>query len=181
MFFYLAPDALFTRIEDITGRWLTENGIAGLIIDLDNTLAEYHQAKPPKPVADWFNAMHATGVGLVVLSNNREDRVATFCDGMPVEHISRARKPRRGGYLRAAQVLGLDPARIAVVGDQIFTDVWGARRSGMMAVCVEPIKVKGNLLHRVRRWAETPFLKLAKGGKIHAGKIRTGREQRQLP
>lgn len=157
----LIPDAAFEKITDITPEWLRKKRIRGLVLDLDNTLAAYGEERPPKFAAEWISGMLAEGFGVVVLSNNHEARVKTFCTPLGVRFLSGAGKPFKSGYLRAAEMLGLPPGSVAVVGDQIFTDVWGAKRCGMTAVIVDPVSLKGHRFYRLRRLLEKPLIRRA--------------------
>lgn len=85
-----------------------------------------------------------------------------FCAPLGVRFVGGARKPLKRGYLKAAAMLGLPADRVAVVGDQIFTDVWGAKRCGMTAIIVDPFNLKGNKFYRLRRALELPLIRRAK-------------------
>ncbi|MDR2671501.1 MAG: YqeG family HAD IIIA-type phosphatase [Oscillospiraceae bacterium] len=157
----LIPDKVFTNIQDITPEWLLSRGLRGLAVDLDNTLAGYGQKRPTPDVIRWIGRMCEAGLGVVILTNNAEDRVQRFCAGLPVRYVPRARKPFSLGFKRAVDLLGLPPAQVAEVGDQIYTDVLGAKRSGLFSILVTPLHLKGHFFFSLRRRLEQPFIRKA--------------------
>lgn len=154
---HFRPDFCFDSVRDITAEFLAERRIKALALDLDNTLAPYKQRSVPSAVAAWLAAMRERGIKLLVLSNAHEQRVAEFCAPLGLPFISRAQKPKREAYRRACRQLALPPEQVAMVGDQIFTDIHGAKKSGLLALCVKPIALH-NPLFRLRNWVERPFL-----------------------
>jgi HAD superfamily phosphatase (TIGR01668 family) len=157
----LIPDRVFEAIQDIRPDWLRARGVKGLAVDLDNTLAFYGQAEPEPPVVRWVRSLVDAGIPVVVVTNNSEARVRQFCAPLGVPYVFRAGKPRLRGLKRAVQMLGFPPGQIAQVGDQVYTDVWGAKRSGMTALLVSPLQ-KGHFLFNLRRWLEGPFIRQAR-------------------
>ncbi|MCL2747440.1 MAG: YqeG family HAD IIIA-type phosphatase [Oscillospiraceae bacterium] len=157
----LVPDEVFDHIQDITPEWLLARGVRGLAVDLDNTLAFYRQSKPQPEVISWVRRMADGGIPVVIVSNGSEKRVMSFCEPLGVPYVFRAGKPRRDGYHKAIRVFALPPGSIAQLGDQVFTDVWGAKRCGMVAILVRPLRLKGHILFSLRRMLESPFIREA--------------------
>jgi len=158
MAFFPIPDRVYGSIFDIQPRALRERGITLVLADLDNTLAKYGQAEPDGRVLAWRDALAAEGIDLFLLSNSRKPtRAAHFAQAMGIPYQGHSGKPKRGGYLRAMERMGRTAEQTAMVGDQIFTDVWGARRTGVLALLVEPIELKGNPGRYLRYAVETPF------------------------
>ena len=159
MFENLIPDAVFSRISDISPEWLLEDcGVSGVICDLDNPLAGYMEKSPSPELSGWFARLREAGLKALILSNNKSDRVMSFASKLGVSAIRGAGKPRTGGFVKAAAMLGLAPERIAVIGDQIFTDVYGAKKSGMPALLVGHDQIDKNPLFWLRRAFESPFI-----------------------
>ena len=123
----LIPDYVFDSIYDITPALLEKNGVRGVLIDLDGTMASHKAALPPDKLTPFIRTLHDAGLKVLVFSNNRED------------FISRAGKPFSAGFRRAAERLGLPLEQIAVVGDQIFTDVFGGNRVGALTCYVQTL------------------------------------------
>ncbi len=157
----LVPDKVFQDIQEITPEFLCAHGILGLAVDLDNTLARYAQRDPDDDTVAWVKALQEAGFSLVVLTNNSEARGGRFCKPLGVTCVHRAGKPRLGGFRRAIKLLGLRPEQIAQVGDQVYTDVWGAKRSGMFSILVTPLHLEGHFFFSLRRKLESPFIRRA--------------------
>ena len=135
----LIPDYVFESIYDITPQLLRENHVRGVLIDLDGTLASHTAARPPDSLAPFVRALRDAGLKVLVFSNNRAARVGKFCAALGVDFISRAGKPFSGGFQRAAERLGVPLSQTAVVGDQIFTDVFGGNRVGALTCYVQTL------------------------------------------
>jgi HAD superfamily phosphatase (TIGR01668 family) len=137
----LVPDAVAPHVTAIRPEALRARGIRGLIVDLDNTLTLWNDARCTPEVAGWLRGLEAADIRVCIVSNNGPERVARFCRGLvsPPPWIAYAGKPRRRAYRRALQRLGLPPATVAVVGDQVFTDVLGGKRAGLWTILVPPL------------------------------------------
>jgi len=157
------PDHCFETVLHITPEFLKEKDVEALTLDLDNTLAPYKHRSVKPAIAAWLASMRAHGIKLTVLSNGRERRVADFCAPLGLPYISKAQKPWASCFKRVAQMLKLPPRKIGMVGDQIFTDISGAKRNGFFAIWVKPINLS-NPLFRLRNWLEMPFLANAPRG-----------------
>jgi len=145
-------------VTDITPAQLKKAGIGALLADLDNTLGRYGDALPSEEVRAWARSLGESGIGLALVSNNKsEERVELFAQALDAPFIARAGKPGEAGFLRAAGMLGREPGECAVMGDQIWADVLGARRAGMRAIYIEPVHL-GNILYRLRNIIERPFI-----------------------
>ena len=163
MGFSLIPDEVYASIYDIDGAVLARRGITLLLADLDNTLAKYGQPEPDPALLAWKGDLAAAGVDLFLLSNSRKPRRAEhFAKALGIPFLGHAGKPKSGGYLRAMERMGRTSAQTAMVGDQIFTDILGAKRTGMLALMVEPIQLAGNPGRYLRYAVEEPFRALGR-------------------
>lgn len=135
----LIPDYVFDSIYDITPALLRKNGVRGVLIDLDGTMASHKAALPPETLVPFVRGLQEAGLRLLVFSNNRAARVGRFCEALGVDWMCRAHKPFAGGFRRAAERLCLPPEGLAVVGDQIFTDVFGGNRAGALTCYVQTL------------------------------------------
>lgn len=134
----LYPDRYFDKKEDVPFQKYYDQGYRGVIFDIDNTLVP-HDAPPDESAIVLMEGLKEMGFRICLLSNNDEERVASFNRPLQVEYIYKANKPFRSGYERALEVLGTGLEHTLFVGDQIFTDVWGARRIGMFSILLDPI------------------------------------------
>ena len=155
----LYPDLQLESIGQIDFSALKQLGIRGLLLDIDNTLVSYQDRYPTTKVQTFLQKAKKAGMAVAFLSNNSYERVEIFARGLAIPYLHKAKKPMRGGYLSLARELGLRPAQIAVVGDQIFTDIYGGNRCGMYTILVSPIAAKENRFFRVKRHFERRVLK----------------------
>ena len=125
------PDYVFDSIYDITPEILQSHGIRAALIDLDGTMVSHKTALPTEEVAAFIRRLEDNGIHVVVFSNNNANRVGTFCEPLGVD-FARA-------YAQAVEKLGLPIDQIAVIGDQIYTDVFGGNRAGALTCYVETL------------------------------------------
>lgn len=161
----LVPKYLFDSIYDIEPSRLQARGIKLLLADLDNTLVTYATRTPTVQVRAWKDALEKAGVTLFILSNSRKPgRAKRFAEELGVPYEGHAGKPKTAGFRRAMKRMGVGPAQTAIVGDQIFTDVWGGNNAGVMTIMVRPIQF-GTAFRFLRYSVETPFRSRAANGK----------------
>lgn len=163
------PDAMFTRATAVTPEYLKEQGIRALVLDVDNTLTGHGSQELPEDIAAWLEEMRAAGVGMMIVSNNFEKRVAPFADKIGLSHVSFSCKPSPVGFWRARRRLGVTKEQMALVGDQIFTDAVGANLYGIRMLLVQPMYADTKWNIRLKRRLEQPILKryFAQGGKLY--------------
>lgn len=153
-------DFAFRRTVEISPAFLKKHGIKGLILDVDNTLTTHDNPVPAEGIREWLDTMRAAGIKLIIVSNNHPERVRPFADPLGLDFVSDSGKPLRRGYKAAMKKMGLKASETAAVGDQLFTDVWGANISGVTMLYVEPMELepKSKRFIRFKRVLEKPFL-----------------------
>lgn len=147
------PDVVMESAYDIDYEKLYDDGYRGIIFDIDNTLVP-HGAPADERAIELFGRLKAIGYKAVLLSNNKEPRVKMFNDAVKVQYIYKAGKPGRGGYERAMEMMGTDLKNTFFVGDQLFTDVWGAKRVGMRNFLTKPIDPREEIQIVLKRYLE---------------------------
>ena len=158
------PQGVYPSVTALDPKALRAKGITLVLADLDNTLAPYKVLEPDPEVAAWKEALEREGIQLFILSNSRKPgRAKEFARQLGIPYQGHSGKPRRAGYLRAMARMGCAPEQTVMVGDQIFTDVLGACRAGVVPLLVEPIRLAGNPGRYLRYAVETPFRLLGRG------------------
>ncbi|RTI03080.1 YqeG family HAD IIIA-type phosphatase [Thermus scotoductus] len=152
MFF---PKAVLPSLLHLTPAWLRERGLKGVILDLDNTLLPYGEEDLPAAYQAWLEALRGE-VPIYLLSNALPERFARVQTKLGLPGHAPALKPWLG-FRRALKALGLSPQEVAVVGDQIFTDVLGGNLVGAYTVLVPPLREGEFFYTRFIRMLETPF------------------------
>ena len=150
------PDLVVDDVYELTPERLQGLGISLLLLDLDNTLAPYTVMQPSVRLRNWVDALRRAGIEPFIFSNSRGVRAEAFSKALSVEFVAKAKKPHTRFLQEVLAKKGVAPEHAALVGDQIYTDVWCARRAGVLAIGVEPIDLT-NPLYRARYWAEGPF------------------------
>lgn len=139
--FHCCPHRQVGRVTDVTLEDLKARGMQGVILDLDNTLVLWHQEEIAEEVLAWLDTLKAAGMKLCILSNSvlskRSERIAQRL-GCP--NIRQAKKPSKGGFLRAMQAMGTNSTNTLIIGDQMFTDILGGNRCGLYTVMVAPLQ-----------------------------------------
>lgn len=161
------PEARVACVEHLSPAVLRRLGIRGLLLDLDETLLAGAHDEPEPDVRAWAERLRAAGVHLALVSNARRDRVRHVARILQVPGYALAGKPGPWAYRRAVRALGVPPEACAAVGDQLFTDVLGARLAGLRAVLVAP-RSDGGLPHtRALRRVEALLLEGGARGRPH--------------
>jgi len=147
------PDMYISSTYKIDFQKLYDSGYRGIIFDIDNTLV-CHGAPADDRSIRLIESLKSMGYGILLLSNNKEPRVKMFNDAVHVQYIFKAGKPAKAGYQRAMTMLGTDKDNTLFVGDQLFTDVWGARNAGIYSLLVQPINKKEEIQIVLKRYLE---------------------------
>ncbi len=151
----LKPNFILENITDISVDFLKENKIKALLLDVDNTLSVAHGTKVLRPgVPEWLTEMQKNGIKLVVLSNAKKSRAKAFANSISLSVVGMALKPLPFGYLTAKKLLNLKANNIAMVGDQIFTDILGANLVGLKTIWLINITPEDKLSFKIRRKIE---------------------------
>ncbi len=145
-------------ICDLSPAILRKNGIRGLLLDLDNTLTTHDNPRPADGVPEWIGRMKDAGIKMCIVSNNHPPRVKPFADKLEIPFVCEGKKPLSKGFKEAKAVMGLPWDELAVVGDQIFTDVLGANMKRLKCVFVFPIEYETTKFFKFKRKMEIPFL-----------------------
>lgn len=138
MFKKLYPKEYYDSTYSIDFKKYYDLGYRAILFDVDNTLVE-HDAPADDRARRLIKSLHEMGFGVCFLSNNGEERVADFNKALGARYIYKAKKPSAKGYIRAMELLGAGRSDTLFVGDQIFTDIWGANNAGIRSILVKPI------------------------------------------
>ena len=151
------PNIIVDRLTDVTPELLQSHGIRFLMLDFDNTIVPYTTNTPDADMEQWLRDMLASEIGLCVVSNSRKDRVKVFCGAYGIDCITHANKPFTKGIRECLAKYGIPASDAALVGDQIYTDTFGANNAGIMPILVRAID-NHNIWLKLRHVAELPFI-----------------------
>lgn len=153
MFERFFPDDYQMSTYVIPFEKLYEEGYRGVIFDIDNTLVP-HGAPADERAKKLFARLERIGFSSCLISNNQEARVKMFNEAIKTRYIYDAHKPSTRSYKKAMEIMGTDCTNTIFVGDQLFTDVWGAKRSGIRNILVKPIHPKEEIQIVLKRYLE---------------------------
>ena len=154
MYSFLLPNEFVTSIFEVTPEKLTNLGIKGIITDLDNTLVEWDRADATEELVAWFEMMREAGIKIIIASNNNEQRVRAFAEPHGIPFIYRAKKPLGKAYYDEMVQLRLRRDEVAMMGDQLLTDVMGAKRQKIYTFLVRPVADSDGLVTKFNRFVE---------------------------
>lgn len=153
MFRRFYPDRYVASTYVIDFEELYSKGYRGLIFDIDNTLVP-HGAPADARAIKLFERLKKDGFRCCLISNNQEPRVKMFNEKIQVDYVYDAHKPSTKNYRKAMEIMGTDAETTVFVGDQLFTDVWGANRTGIASILVKPINPKEEIQIVLKRYLE---------------------------
>ena len=163
------PDVYMDSAYEIDYEGLYEKGYRGIIFDIDNTLVP-HGAPADVRSIELFKRLRSIGYESLLLSNNKEPRVKSFSEKVGTQYIFKANKPFPKSYKNAMEIMGTTIETTLFVGDQLFTDVWGAKKIGILTYLVKPINPKEEIQIVLKRYLERIVLFFYLRNEIKKGK-----------
>lgn len=153
MFRSFFPDEYLDSAYVIDYEKLYREGYRGLLFDIDNTIVP-HGAPADDRAKKLFERLRGIGFHYCFVSNNQKPRVESFAKAVEGDFIENAHKPAVKNYKKACQVIGTDPDNTIFIGDQLFTDIYGAKRVGIRTILVKPIHPKEEIQIVLKRYLE---------------------------
>ena len=149
----LYPDEYMDSTYAIDFKKLYKDGYRGILFDIDNTLVPHGAPEDERAIA-LFKELKQIGFTTCLISNNKEPRVKSFCDKVDSDYIFKAGKPLTEGYEEGIRKMKTTKENTLFIGDQIFTDVLGAKRAGLYTIMVKPIHPKEEIQIVLKRYLE---------------------------
>lgn len=164
------PDYYIDNYRSLNVQKLLDRGIKVLVCDIDNTLVAHDQPHPDDDVKQFITNIKKSGIRVVLLSNNVKERVFTFAKDLDVVSYPFARKPLKVSYVKMMKECGCNASEIAVLGDQLLTDMLGANRFGLYTILTNPVAHKDLTCTKINRQVENMIFKVLKmRGKLNKG------------
>lgn len=168
----LYPDFYFKNVKEVDIKLLKDNNIKALLLDVDNTLIDLDRNILDGAV-EWCNNLKEEGIKFCILSNsNKKDKVEKVAKVLDIPYIFFGTKPLKRGFKKAKKLLNVDFKNMAIIGDQIFTDVIGGNRCKMFTVLVEPISTRELFITSIKRGVENKIIKNYNKKRATAGKAK---------
>lgn len=153
MFEKFYPGEYVNSVWEVDFQMYYDQGIRGVIFDIDNTLVPHGKPATEESV-ELFEKIHKIGLDTCLISNNKEPRVEPFAKAMNTRYISDAHKPSTKNYIKAMEIMKTNKTTTIFIGDQIFTDIYGANRAGIASVLVKQIDKKEEIQIILKRYLE---------------------------
>lgn len=160
------PDQCADSAYVIDYKNLYKKGYRGLLFDIDNTLVEHGEDATERAVL-LMKELKQIGFRICLISNNSEERVKRFNKDIKADYIYKANKPFRKNYLKAVKIMGTNLKNTVFVGDQLFTDVYGAKRAGLKSFFVKPIGPEKEIQIVIKRYLERVVLYFYRKNKLN--------------
>jgi len=154
------PDLYVKDIYSINLDDLLKRNIYGILIDLDNTLIPWNSYEVDDRLKEWIEQCNKRDIKLCIISNNKAKRIQCCSEMLLIPAVIGALKPSKAAFREGLKLLGLAPSQVAVVGDQLFTDILGAKRMGMYAILVKPLSNNEFIWTKIMRLFERRLLKI---------------------
>jgi HAD superfamily phosphatase (TIGR01668 family) len=148
------PNLIVKSIYDIEMDYLLSKGIKGLLLDIDDTLVPHGEPLLPQSLVDWLARLREKGFKIIFISNNNQHRVSSFAKKAGFDFVANALKPFSFGYTKAGKLINLKNNELCMVGDQIFTDIYGANRKNMHTILILPLSDRKGFFINLRRFFE---------------------------
>ncbi len=142
MYNLLCPNLILNSLHELEHHKLRQLGIKGIIFDLDNTIIPWDSQQMSPEIIKLLEDLITEGFQICLLSNNMGERVKSIAAIFGIPFISRAYKPAKSGFRHAVTAIGLPLNQVAVVGDQLFTDILGGNRIGLVTIWVRPLSAQ---------------------------------------
>src|SRR3954452_5297637 len=140
MFQRFCPRLVIPSVTHLTPDFFRARNLTAVLLDLDNTLVQWHGSDVQPEIADWLHGLQAAGLRFCLASNtHRPRRLAALGEALGVPYEMGVAKPRPAGLKRCLARVNASPSETAMVGDQIFTDVWGGNLCGLYTILVRPM------------------------------------------
>lgn len=162
------PDMRLNSVYEVDFDRLYKKGIRGLIFDIDNTLVP-HGADADERIEKLFGELKKMGFKTFLLSNNKLERVKRFNANIRSLYIYKAGKPNVVNYIKAMRMMGTGKENTVFIGDQLFTDIWGAKKAGISTILLNPIDKKEEIQIVLKRYLEKIVLNAYEKGRKSEG------------
>lgn len=135
----LVPDSYVRDFSSLSLEYWQARAIRLILLDVDDTLVAKYETRvqPSQALVAWLDNLQAAGITVVLFSNGGVARVAAWAAALGLEGFALVGKPAPWAFLRMLKKFSVTPSQVAMVGDQLFTDIWGANSLGLHSVLLE--------------------------------------------
>ena len=153
------PDMYQKSIYTVDYQKLIDRGVKCILFDLDNTLVPYHIKHANEKIGELFHTLREKGIKVVIFSNSPKKRLNVFKEELAVDCFAGARKPSKKGFESILNTYKYSISEVAIVGDQLLTDIVGGNKVGITTVLVNPVSTKDPYWTKPNRFFEKKIMK----------------------
>lgn len=137
------PDMYVKDILSINYDKLKKNKIKILLFDFDNTIIAHKVYELDKEYIKLFEKLKKDFKVYIISNSFNSKKLSNLCKELNLSYIGRSLKPSSHGFKKIKH--DYENKNIAMVGDQMITDIWGAKRMGYFGILVDPINKKNEV------------------------------------
>lgn len=138
----IKPDITIDKVNDLDGEKIEKlkkkYGIEGIILDVDDTIRK-EMRNIPKCNQDWIESVKGK-IKIIILSNGIDKGIENYFQKRGIDYIGFAHKPLKKNFLKACEKMDLTPDKVLVVGDGLFTDIYGGKKNNMKTALVKRVE-----------------------------------------
>ena len=165
------PKMYKKNIFEIPYQKLKKNNIKCLIFDLDNTLGLIDEEYPSKEVIDLITKLQKDFSVFILSNNGKGTRVEKYREKLNCKAIYKAKKPFVAGLKRISKEYNFSKEEMAIIGDQLVTDIYSGTRFNIFTILVDPLGKKDLWITKFNRMMENrKFKKYKKRNVFERGK-----------
>ena len=153
------PDMYQKSIYTIDYQKLYNRGIKCLLFDLDNTIVPIKMKTPSKKIKNLYNDLKEKGFKIIIFSNSGKSRLKPFKDELEVDCSASSMKPFKKKFLKVLDEYGYQINEVAIIGDQLLTDIFGGNKIGITTILVNPVGKKDLFFTKINRCIEKSIMK----------------------
>ncbi|MBR6301815.1 YqeG family HAD IIIA-type phosphatase [bacterium] len=136
---FVKPDYNLKRIYDIDLDDLKNQGIKGMLFDLDSTLMASKSAQYSKEILDWLSVVRKDFFIAVVSNNHNKKYIEKVSAVSDFPLLFDAAKPKTQKVEAFLKQYNIKPEDCALVGDRPLTDIVCGQRLGCKTILVDSI------------------------------------------
>ena len=140
---------------------LKSNGIKCILFDVDNTICPISVSKPSRKVKDLIEKLKDMKFKVIIVSNSPKKRLLPFKEILEVDCAASSKKPFSFKFKKILKEYKFKVNEVAIIGDQLMTDVLGGNRVGITTILVNPISSKDHFFTRFTRILENIIIRRA--------------------
>ena len=154
------PTYRYDKVENIPYSLIEKDNIKLIMIDMDNTIIDFNKREYSKEIKEWAERMNRNGIKLYILSNSIFGKqVRRIASELGMKYYYNAGKPFLKGFLTIQKNENIQKENILMIGDQVFTDIWGGNRFGVKTILVRPINASERMHTKFKRPIEKVILR----------------------